>query len=68
MMDLNELNAQALNLKQTSFIGACREFFGLKPGQVLKDFADEVKQLTPQDKIDLIAMFRTVGFDATKVS
>jgi len=55
-------------MKSTTFIGACRQFFGLKPGQTLKDFADEIKTLTPQDKLDLIAMFRTVGYDATKVS
>ena len=55
-------------METMSFIAACRKFFGTKPGQTLQDFAAEIKSLTPQDKIDLIAMFKTVDIDATKVS
>jgi len=56
------------NLKLCSFIQACREFFGILPGEPLQQFAAEVKALTPEDKQELIMLFRSVGFDATKVS
>jgi len=39
----------------TKFAAACFKFFGKKPAdQTLQDFAKEVKQLTPQDKADLL--------------
>lgn len=56
------------DLKHVSFIHACREFFGMLPGQTLQQFAAEIKQLTPDDKQELIKLFRQVGLDATKVS
>jgi hypothetical protein len=40
----------------------------LKQGQTLQEFAAEIRALTPGDKLDLVAMFRTVGIDATKTS
>jgi len=55
-------------LKQVTFIMACRDFFGMKQGQTLQEFATEVKQLTPEDRKDMIEMFKTVGYDASKVS
>jgi hypothetical protein len=57
-----------MELKHTSFIAACREFFGMKFGQTLQEFAKEVKELTPEDRVEMIALFRTVGYDATKVN
>lgn len=56
------------NLKPMTFVAACRNFFGLKQGQTLQEFAAEIRALTPGDKLDLVAMFRTVGIDATKTS
>lgn len=56
------------NLKHCTFIMACREFFGHKPGQTLQEFAAEVRALTAEDRQAFIAMFRTVGYDATKTS
>lgn len=53
-------------METMTFISACRKFFGLKDGQKLQDFAAEMRELTAQDRLDLIAMFRTVGIDATK--
>jgi hypothetical protein len=56
------------NLKQMSFVAACRQFFGLLPNQTLMEFANELRQLTPNDKAELIQLFRTIGIDATKQS
>jgi hypothetical protein len=39
-----------------SFIIACKRFFGLKPGQGLTDFNQEVKALTPKDRGELSEM------------
>ena len=43
------------------FITRCRKFFGLHEGQKLSEFADEVKQLTEQDKVELVEMFNEAG-------
>lgn len=55
-------------MRVMTFMMACREFFGARPGTTLQDFAAEVRALTPQDKAELIEMFKTVDIDATKVS
>lgn len=36
------------------FVSACKRYFGQKEGQDLKSFAEEVKLLTDQDKLDMI--------------
>jgi hypothetical protein len=53
-------------MKHVTFIMACREFFGIKTGQTLQDFAAEVRSLTQEDKAYFIELFKTVGYDATK--
>lgn len=45
-----------------SFVVQCKEFFGMKPGQQLKEFNDELKALTPQDRIDLSTMLTDAGY------
>ena len=55
-------------LKQMTFVQACKTFFGLLPNETLLEFAQELRQLTPQDKLELIEMFRSIGIDATKTS
>jgi hypothetical protein len=57
-----------MELKHCTFIMACREFFGMLPGQTLQDFAKEVKELSPAERTQFIEMFRTVGYDATKTA
>lgn len=49
-------------MKETTWAGACREYFGLKTGQTLQEFVAELKQLTEADKAELIALFPSVGF------
>ena len=55
-----------MELKNCTFIMACREFFGMLPGQTLQEFAKEVRELTTDEKKYFIELFRTVGYDATK--
>ena len=50
-------------VKKESFVLACSHFFGKKPGQTLKEFNDELKDLTPVDRIELISLFKSVGFE-----
>lgn len=35
------------------FVAACKQYFGLKPGQTLLEFKTEVDGLTQQDKLEL---------------
>ena len=51
-----------------TFVVACKQFFGLLPGQTLQQFAAELRQLTPGDKAELITLFAGIGIDATKQS
>ena len=55
-------------LKMMTFVQACKFFFGSLPGQSLMDFAQELRALTPNDKLELIEMFKAIGIDATKVN
>ena len=52
-----------MELKNCTFIMACREFFGMLPGQTLQEFAKEVRELTVDDKKYFIELFKTVGYD-----
>lgn len=49
-------------MKECTFIVACREFFGMKPGQTLQDFAKEIRELTPDDRKEFQEMFLSVGY------
>lgn len=33
-----------------------KTFFGYKPGQQLKDFAEELRKLSPEEKSELVAL------------
>lgn len=48
---------------KVGFVKACRDFFGLKPGETLAEFAAELKALTDKDKQDLVAEFKRIGWD-----
>jgi hypothetical protein len=50
-------------MAQKSFIGACREFFGFKPGQTLTEFGAEIKALSYEDKKEIAQGLRDVGID-----
>lgn len=55
-------------LRHCTFIVACREYFGIRQGQTLQQFAAEIRELTTEDKASLTQMFRSVGLDATKTN
>ena len=57
-----------MDTNPVTFVAACKNFFGMLPGQTLQEFAKELKALTPDDKAELIVLFRSVGIDASKVS
>ena len=40
-----------------------KEFFGLKPDQTLKDFAAELKELTSEDKEQLVQGIENETYD-----
>ena len=48
-------------MEKKSFVARCREFFGLKEGQKLTEFATELRALTHKDKLDLCAEFERAG-------
>lgn len=54
-----------MDIKKCGFVVAMRYFFGPKEGETLQDFAAELKQLTPQDRADFIAMLPSVGYEVT---
>lgn len=51
--------------KKMTFVAAIRSFFGQKPGQTMPEFAQELKALTPEDRVYFINELRTAGIDAT---
>lgn len=55
------------DLSHTTFVVAMKKYFGLKPGQALSEFAQELKSLTEADRHEFATMLRTVGYDATRV-
>lgn len=48
--------------KEMSFVTACKDFFGYKPGQTLGEFMNEVRMLTDADKDELKKEFLKVGY------
>jgi hypothetical protein len=50
-------------METKTFAIAAREFFGYRPGQDLKSFAEELRALSPKDREDLKGYFRAVGIE-----
>lgn len=50
-------------MSQKSFIAACKDFFGFKPGQTLTEFGNEIKALSYEEKVDLAKGMRDIGID-----
>lgn len=40
-----------------------KDYFGVREGQKLKDFADELKELTDEDKAQLVAGIQDETYD-----
>lgn len=52
-------------MKLMAFVAACKDYFGLKPGQTLGEFAQEIKALTEEDRAWFKAEFTKVGYQIT---
>jgi hypothetical protein len=48
--------------KTYSFLAACRDYFGLKPGQTGVAFLQETKALTEEDKAEIRAGLVALGY------
>ena len=49
-------------MKQLTFSMAMRDYFGLKPDQTLREFIEEMKALTPEDREEFKKLLTTVGY------
>lgn len=54
-------------MKDISFAAACLDYFGKKQGQSSVEFMNELRALTDKDKVELKAMFPSVGYNITSV-
>lgn len=50
------------NAKEMGFISACKEFFGMLPGQTLLQFREEIAKLTSSDRAEISAGLEQNGF------
>jgi hypothetical protein len=50
-----------MTTEKMAFLRRCKEFFGLRPAQSLKGFAEELKELSDQDKLELCRLFNEAG-------
>ena len=48
--------------KETSLIVAAKDFFGLLPGTTIKEFSEEFKQLTDEDKAEFKTGLEANGY------
>jgi hypothetical protein len=46
-----------------SFMGACKDFFGLLPDQTFLQFGKEVQQLSQDERIEIAQGLRKLGID-----
>ena len=48
---------------ETTFGGACKDFFGTKPGQGARDFYAEIMALNPDDRREIQAGLEANGYN-----
>lgn len=53
-------------MKQMTFMQACKDFFGVKPGQTPMDFLKEIKALTESDKQEISECLKANGYEIVK--
>ena len=49
-------------VKKMAFSGRMKEYFGLKPQQTVVQFAQELKEIAPKDKLEFCDMLNAAGF------
>lgn len=54
-------------MAEKSRITIIKEFFGLKPGQTLKEFLDEVKCLNDNERMEIVDLICAQTGDTVKV-
>lgn len=52
-----------MEVKKLTFMGACKDFFGLKEGQTALQFGQEIKALTEDDKKEIKAGLEANGYE-----
>lgn len=62
---LREAMEARKELPPMPFGGACKHFFGAKPGQGLKEFMQELKALTPEDRAEITEGLVKNGYTIT---
>ena len=55
----------ATEKKPRAFTVAAKDYFGLKPGQTAKEFLEELKQLTYEEKCEIATAIRATGAECT---
>ena len=48
--------------KEMRFTAACRDFFGYRPGTGLREFGEELKALTAEDRAEIKAGLEQNGY------
>ena len=54
--------------KKMSFMSACRDFFGLHPGETALQFGQEIKQLTTEDRAEIKEGLEKLGYEIVQAS
>ena len=54
-----------MDMVDKTFMVACKQHFGMAPGQTLGSFATEVKSLSDKDRADLKEDFKAIGINVT---
>lgn len=54
--------------KQSTFMAACREFFGQREGQSAMQFGQELMKLTREDKIEIREGFVKLGMNVAEIA
>lgn len=54
-----------MSTKPMGLSAAMRDFFGMKPGQTLKEFMEELKSLTDADKAEFRTALEARGYVIT---
>ena len=52
-------------MKKLPFMAAMKDYFGLLPEQTLSGFLQEVKKLSPAERIFFTEGLKTVGYEIT---
>ena len=49
-------------------MSACRDFFGLHPGETALQFGQEIKQLTTEDRAEIKEGLEKLGYEIVQAS